>query len=256
MEPNKIDAFFKNILEKKKDSVSENAWNRLEFMLDEEQSTKKPKGKRFYLIAASITIFTLIGSSYFSVSKKPLQQKNLVESSKIDTNSTIKSSTEIISIKEIGNSTKSKPKALKLNTNSKPILLDLAQIETTKETIISLPTSPTESSISKKKTITIEAEKLLALVENEISEEEKTYTIQNPRLDNQKLTREMLDSILIAELDFNLKTTGVQIDSKLLLAEIETEIDFDNSILDRGILDIIKKKIQKLTTAIASNDSN
>ncbi|WP_196894285.1 hypothetical protein [Aureivirga marina] len=248
MESNNIDEIFKNSLETKEGKVSDGAWNRLEFMLDDFEIKKKKRRNRLLFFAASIAILLFVGVFHFSSSPTKKQLK-IVEKKEtlIDSNSIqISSNKEIQKIDPI----KNEISKIEIHKNQKIVEIPIENPELM-EVQISIKDT---NIVANKKTINIEAEKLLALVEDEISEEEKNYTIKNPLTENRVLTRKMLDSILVAELDFNFKSTGIQIDAETLLAEIETEIDFDNSILDKSVLGIIKEKIKKLTTAVASND--
>ncbi|WP_196887951.1 hypothetical protein [Aureivirga sp. CE67] len=264
MKQDNLDAFFKKSFENKEEKVSEESWKRLEFMLDNSEENKKKKSKKWYYYASAAVLFLGIGLSYFfqnNLKNNSTDSQGIVSiETKKDTVLEKEEIQEISIEKQIieKEETFEKIEIKKVDLNKeKPILeIALEQKQTEKENEIEQIIEQKEIKIEKEKEnqIKIDALALLAEVENELEEIDNKYVLQNPDILNKKMNRQMLDSVLLAELDMNFKSTGVKIDSEVLLAEIETEIDFDNSVLDRGVLALIKKKIKNITVEIVSRN--
>lgn len=94
MEPNKFEKEFRNKLNQREISPSENSWDRLDAMLTATEEKKPKRGHTWMYVAASFVGFLLMATFYFS------QKGNTIENQKVvmENNRKVESKKEVLSV--------------------------------------------------------------------------------------------------------------------------------------------------------------
>lgn len=261
METNNIEINLKEKFQNRTFTPSNSAWDRLAVQLDE-QSNKKGKTWIYYAgIAASILVVISIGFGVFSSKNNPLQPNNEVVIFPVDTvlvdsklNKLIKNknSNEAVVIADKAKAASSTRKAISAKTSSfvavPSVKVQVHQQQTItviNEAQAKLPETIVALIAVKKfenEVITVDADDLLFAVTHTQQEKETYYAKNN-------IEREKL----LQAIEHQLQLTNVNVSANSILAEVEQNIDEDT--FKNNFLQMIKKKVADVTTAVASRNN-
>jgi len=237
---------------------SESAWQRLSDKLDEKPKEKK-KGWVFYAgIAASILVLVSIGFGVFSSDENQFQPKNEMVVSPIDTSFINIKLNEIRLENELNEAVVEVEKPnIKEEVISKEIRDESAKNKSVLKENKTIVTSNVDETLRQTHTAILEKNNIKSFSNSSIkvnandllfavthNEEEVVAYYAKNNIDRKKLLQSIEDE---------LKKSNIKVDANSVLAEVEQNINEDT--FKNNFLQMIKKKVSDVTSAVASRNN-